>query len=235
MSSTPLPRSVRVVPGEIQTKSVTLRLLLPTEALPGWPPFVRLAEGIATRGRRLPKHAHEREEVLTFILEGFATYRLETGATESLASGSARLLTAVTRQTHEVNPAEGASTRWFNLVVGLPRSFAGPDRLQSLGADSPTVDVDTVQVRHLVGPRDPLQSAVGLQCESMTFVEESTTFRKVGPTARAILYAWAGEGAVDEHPVSAGESVLIEGVPGVSVRGGPGFRGIWASAPVAPA
>ncbi len=227
-------RSIRVVPGEIASGTVTVRLAIPTGAQPAWPPFRRLAEGIASRGRRLPAHAHEREDVLTYIVEGFASYQLEGGPVESLPHGAARLLTAVARASHRVDPAEGASIRWFNLVVGLPRSFAGPDRLQAAGPNVAPVEIDNVAVRKLVGPRGPMQSGSGLVCETLTFEQESTTFRRVGAGSRALLYASGGDGSVDEQPLSPGETALIEGVPGVSVRGRPGFRAIWASAPTEP-
>ncbi len=232
MSAPDGARSIRVVPGEISSGTVTVRLGLPTSTLPAWPPFRRLAEGIASRGRRLPPHAHEREDVLTFIVEGFASYQLEDGPVASLPQGAARLLTAVRRTTHRVDPAEGAAIRWFNLVVDLPPSYVGRDDLQSVGPETSSLEIDNVRVRKLVGPRGPMRSGAGLICEALTFPDASTTFRRVGAGSRALLYVSAGAGAVDEQPIAAGESAFLEGVPGVSVRGTPGFQAVWATAPV---
>ncbi|HTW55473.1 MAG TPA: hypothetical protein VMG36_03375 [Thermoplasmata archaeon] len=225
-------RSIRVVAGEIDTRSVTTRLVLPTGGQPVWPPFVRVAESAASQGRTLPAHAHEREEVLTFVTEGFAVYQLGHDAPVALSQGAARLLTTGVRTEHRVSPAHGGAIRWFNLVVGLPAADARAPRLQSAGADSPTIEVDTVRVRPLVGPRAPMTSGAGLECQELVFVNESTTIPRVGPRRRGVLYALAGRGTVDDQPLEAGEAALVEGVPGISVRGHVGFRAMFATGPV---
>jgi redox-sensitive bicupin YhaK (pirin superfamily) len=222
---------LRIVTGEIRGGNVTTRLVLPTAGQPIWPPFRRISEGIASRGRHLPTHTHEREEVLTYVLEGFTAYEGPGGPAATLPEGSAWLLTAVERSAHRVSPAEGASSRWFNLVVGLPKGYRGPDGLQSLGADRPAIEVDNVRVRRLVGPKGPIVPGSGLEFEAMAFAEASTTFRKVGPDRRAFLYAWSGRGSLDREPVEAGETAFIDGVPGVSIYGNSGFRALFASAP----
>jgi redox-sensitive bicupin YhaK (pirin superfamily) len=222
------------VTGEIESAPVSTRLLIPTSAQPLWPPFRRVAESIASQGRQSPTHAHELEEVLTYVTEGFASYQLEGGAADSLPHGSARLLTAPVRVRHRVAPAQGAVIRWFNLVVGLTRGASGPTRLQSAGPGTPSTDVDNVRVSLLVGPRAPMTSSSGLECQEMVFAEPSTTFLRVGRTRRALLYTLAGEGAVDQRELSAGAGALVEGVPGVAVQGRPGFRAIFASAPTGP-
>jgi redox-sensitive bicupin YhaK (pirin superfamily) len=176
-------------------------------------------------------HAHEHEEVLTYVTEGFASYGLEGGPTDSIPQHSARLLTAPSRASHRVSPAEGAIIRWFNLVVDLPETVTGSPQLQSAGPGVPYVEMDTVRIRPLVGPRATMRSVAGLECEEMVFVQESTTFPRVGEDRRAILYALAGEGSVDQQTVSAGEAALIEGQTAVGVRGARGFRAIFASAP----
>lgn len=230
---TPSPNSValRVVTGEIDSRTVSTLLVIPTVSQPAWPPFQRVAESIASRGRQMPAHAHEHEEVLTYVTEGFASYQLEGSAADPLPQGSARFLTAPSRATHRVSPAQGGAIRWFNLVVSLPRTFEGSTRLQSLRPDAPSLDVDNVQVLPLVGPRAPMRSMSGLECQRMAFADDSTTFPRVGENRRAILYALTGEGAVDQRSVGGGDAVLIEGVPGVAIHGSAGFRAIFATAP----
>ncbi|MCI4328336.1 MAG: hypothetical protein L3J86_02015, partial [Thermoplasmata archaeon] len=71
---------------------MTTRLLVPTPDQPNWSPFQRVAESLANRARQLPTHAHEREEVLTYVTEGLASYQLESLAAEALPRGSGRLL-----------------------------------------------------------------------------------------------------------------------------------------------
>jgi redox-sensitive bicupin YhaK (pirin superfamily) len=232
MASPAPTRSVRVFPGEIENGVVTTRRLVPSTGQPSWSPFQRVTESIANRGRQLPSHTHEREEVLTYVTEGFASYQLEGGTVEPLPRGSARLLTAPGQVSHRVGPAKGGAIRWFNLVVALPAGSADSPRLQSMGPESPSVEEDTVQVRPILGPGAPMTSVSGLACQELQFTGEGTTFRQVGANRRAVVYALSGRGAVDRKEMEGGEAALIEGMQGVAVEGHGGFCVIVATAPV---
>jgi redox-sensitive bicupin YhaK (pirin superfamily) len=223
--------TIRLVAGEIDSRTVATRLLIPTAAQPAWAPVRRLTESLASRGRTLPMHAHEQEEVLTYVIEGFASYQLEGEPPQVLPQGSARLLTAASRVNHRVSPSEGRAVRWVNLVVGAARPAVGPARLQAYSPSRPPDLVDQVEVRTLVAQGGPMVSAAGLECREMTFGEASTTFLPVGPERRAVLYALAGEGSVDAHHVEGGTAALVDGATAVALRGQAGFRAIVAIAP----
>ena len=224
-------RSIRITPGHLDTSVVTTRLLVPTPAQPNWSPFQRVAESLANRARQLPTHAHEREEVLTYVTEGYASYQLESLPVESLPSGSGRLLTSPGRVTHRISPTEGGAIRWFNLVVALRASASGDPKLQRMDPQTPAIEEDTVLVRPIVGPRAPMVSSVGLECQELRFPGEGTTFRKIGADRRAVFYAVAGRGSVGPHDIESGEVAFVEGMPGIPVRGDGGFWGILATAP----
>lgn len=224
-------RRVRIIAGDIDSRTVTTRLVIPNAGESSWHPFTRVAESVASRARQLPVHVHDHEEVLTHVIDGFASYQLEGGPVELLRPGSARLLTSPLRSNHRVSPAQGGAIRWFNIVVGLPESLAGPSRLQSVGPGTALIELDNTQIRPLVGPRGPMTSVMGLECEEIIFSVESTTFRKVGPGRRAIVYVTSGRGTVDERNVETGEAALIEGLPGMAIQGAEGFRCIFATAP----
>ncbi|MCI4326606.1 MAG: cupin domain-containing protein [Thermoplasmata archaeon] len=210
---------------------MTTRRLLPIPAQSTWNPFHRVAESLANRARQLPTHAHEREEVLTYVTEGFASYQFENGPAASLRRGSGRLLTTPGRATHRISPSEGGAIRWFNLVVGLPIDSTGGPRLQSMDSEAPTIEEDTVLVRSIVGPRAAMASSAGMECEALEFRTAGTTFRRVGPGRRAVFYAMSGRGSVDQKAIEVGEVAFVEGMPGVAVQGDGGFAGIWATAP----
>ncbi|MCI4332880.1 MAG: hypothetical protein L3K01_04010 [Thermoplasmata archaeon] len=223
-------RSIRVAPGQLDTSVVTTRLLVPTPDQPNWSPFQRVAESLANRARQLPTHAHEREEVLTYVTEGLASYQLESLAAEALPRGSGRLLISPGRVSHRISPTEGGAIRWFNLVVALPASVSGGPRLQRMDPQSPAVEEDTVLVRPIVGPRAPMASSAGLECQELRFQNEGTTFRKIGADRRAVFAAMSGRGSVGPHAIEAGEVAFVEGMPGVAVQGDAGFWGILATA-----
>jgi redox-sensitive bicupin YhaK (pirin superfamily) len=231
MGASARPRSVRVAPGELDTAVVATRLLFPTPSQPEWRPFHRVAESLANRARQLPAHAHEGEEVLTYVTDGFAAYQLESGPTEPLPRGSGRLLTSPGRATHRISPTQGGAIRWFNLVVGLPANSTGGPRLQAMDPSAPMVEEDTVLVRSIVGAEAAMRSAAGLECQELRFRSDSTTFRKVGPNRRAVFYAMSGRGSVDQKGIEAGEVAFVEGMPGVAIQGRSGFVGILATIP----
>jgi redox-sensitive bicupin YhaK (pirin superfamily) len=176
-------------------------------------------------------HAHEREEVLTYVTEGFASYQFESGPIQPLRRGSGRLLTSPGRTTHCISPTQGGAIRWFNLVLSLPASSTGVARLQLMDPQEPAIEEDTVLVRSIVGPRSAMTSSAGLVCEELQFRTEGTTFRKVGPAQRALFYAMAGRGSVAHQPIESGEVAFVEGMPGIALHGEAGFGGIFASAP----
>jgi len=222
---------IRVVHGEIDTKVVATRLIIPTRAQPEWPPLLRIAESIASRSRQMPAHAHEGAEVLSLVIEGVATYQLGAGAAERLTPGCARLLTAPQRAMHRLSPAEGGAIRWFNLVVQLPPGTLGENHLQSATPSSPVVEVDDMRLRRLVGSSGPMVSVSGLECQEMTFPRESTTFPRIGANRKAVLYVLSGRGSVDSDPVELGDAAIVENLPGVAIHGEAGLEAILMTVP----
>jgi redox-sensitive bicupin YhaK (pirin superfamily) len=225
------PPSVRIVPGVVDSHNVTARLVLPTSQQGAWPPFVRVAESIAAVGRRFPQHAHEAEEVLTFEIEGNASYEIPPSPAVALDPGCLELLASSSKVTHAIRPAGGTSVRWFSLVVSLPAGAAVPTRAQFDRPTASALQADGTVVRRLVGPGARTASACGLEAEEITFGSEGTSFRRVGRDRRGLVYAFAGRGGVDNEPLELGEAALIENASGIALRGARGFRVVVATLP----
>jgi redox-sensitive bicupin YhaK (pirin superfamily) len=223
--------SVRVIPGEIDARDATARTAIPTVAQPRWPPFERIAETIATPRRRVPQHRHEGVEVLTYVVEGSATYAFGTGPAEPLSAGSVRLLSAPTSVTHAITPGKGGTVRSFAVVAQLPAGRIAEVRLQSGQAVASPVQPDGTILRPIVGPGTSLTSAVGLAVEAIEYTSLGTVFRKVGHDRVAVIYALSGRGKVDDSALDGGEAALVDDAAGVAVQGHPGFRVVWVSAP----
>lgn len=223
--------TVRVVAGEIDSKDVTTRVVLPTAAQSRWPPFQRIAETIATPRRPFPPHRHEGVEVLTYVIEGSATYAFGSSAPEPLESGSTKLLTAPANVSHSISPAKGRTVRWFSLVVALPSGRPSTLRLQSSRVVTTDMQPDGTVLEDLVGPGSALESAAGLECEAIKFVQAGTVFRRVGHDRVAVIYALRGPGTIDYDALDAGEAALVENAAGVALQGGEGFHVIFSSAP----
>ena len=223
--------TIRLVQGEVDTKDVSTRVVLPTAAQPRWPPFERVAETIATPRRPFPPHRHEKSEVLTYVIEGSAFYAFASGAPEPLGPGSTKLLTASTGVSHSINPAKGQTVRWFSIVASLPPDGAFSPRLQSGSPPDSPVQPDGTVLQQLIGPRSTISSAAGLECEAIRFTDEGTAFRRVGHDRVAIVYALTGPGTIDNEPLDAGEAALVDAAAGMSLQGEPGFHVIFSTAP----
>ncbi len=222
---------VRVVPGEIGSKDVTTRIVVPTPDQPRWPPFDRVAETIATPRRPFPPHQHSDVEVLTYVIEGSASYLFGHNAPDSLLVGSVRLLTARAPVSHAINPDKGRTIRLFSLVVTLPPGASGSTTLQSGQVGATEMQPDGTVLRNLVGPRSALHSAAGLECEGIEFIQDGTAFRRIGHDRVAVIYALSGSGMIDNEMLEAGEAALVDDAAGVALKGEPGFSVILSTAP----
>jgi redox-sensitive bicupin YhaK (pirin superfamily) len=227
--------SIRIVRGEIGSKDVTTRTILPNPSREVLAPFDRIAETIATPKRRFPPHRHEGVEVLIYVIEGSAIYEHESGGADSLVPGATRLLTAPISVAHSISPSEGTTVRWFAAVAKLPDNRPSAPRLQAGLSRAGDVQPDGTIARKLIGPGSGLTSAAGLECVVIGFDSEGTSFHKVGHSRVAVGYAFAGSGAVDNETLEQGEAALVEGASGVALRGTPGFSVILVSAPRPPA
>lgn len=224
MSALPPSRtSLRVVSGEVQGKTYTSRMIFPSSTQASWPLFERLGEVIATSSRPFPAHGHQNQEVLTYIVEGFANYQMDDGTAEPLPAGAARLLTSPVKSTHRVSPARGGPIRWFNIVVTLPPGAAATNRLQTI-SPIPTTGAEGATYRTLVGPHGGLASAAGLESKAIDFVEEGTTFQRVGHDRRGVVYALGGRGEIDGQAIEVGEAVLVEDASGIAIHGFEGLK-----------
>jgi redox-sensitive bicupin YhaK (pirin superfamily) len=230
-SSAATAMQIRVVPGEIAAKDATVRVALPTSAQPHFPPFQRVAETISTPRRRVAQHHHAGVEVLTHVLEGSGVYEYGTSPPDPVRAGSTRLLTAATNVSHAINPAKGGTIRYFAVLTPLPPGDATESRVQSArGVESPP-QADGTAVTHLVGPDAGVRSAIGLEGESLRFVADGTSFRKVGHGHLALCYALSGRGTVDGQPIDGGEAAFIEDAAGIALQGRVGFRAIVLRVP----
>ncbi len=225
---------IRIVSGEIDVKDATTRVSIPTASQPRWPPFERVAETIATPRRPFPPHRHSGVEVLTYVIEGSASYEFGSSPATPLAPGSTMLLTAPSAVPHSINPGKGHTVRWFAVVAALTAGDAAAPRLQLRIAPWSAAGADGTSVRKLVGPGSGITSMIGLEAAAIEFRSAGASFRKVGHDRLAVCYALAGRGKLDNEVLEGGEAGLVEDVAGVAIQGPPGFRVVFVSAPRTP-
>lgn len=220
------------MPGEVDATDATTRTVIPTSTQASWPPLTRVGEIIATLGRKFPPHPHTAEEVLTYVMEGFAAYEVPPSPPQALRPGSVVLLTTPGRTVHSINPARGASIRWFSLVTELPDRAASAMRIQSALPTPTALQPDRTVVRRLTGEGASITSAAGLECEETRFGDRGTSFRRVGHDRRGVVYALTGHGEVDNQTLDVGEAALVEHAAGLSLHGQAGFHVLVATIPL---
>lgn len=217
--------------GEVDAKDVATRAVIPSSQLEYWTPFVRVGETIATPRKRFGSHTHERQEVLIYFTEGSAQHSLSPKGAEELRAGSVIFLSAGAPATHAVNPLAGRTVRWFSVVAELPAGSSVVEEARTLSAAPTSAQPDGTTLSFLLGGDSPIRSRIGLEVVAILFPEPATTFRRVGPNRRALFYALAGRGTIDNVPLEAGEAAFVENSAAVSVAGTGGFRVVQASAP----
>jgi quercetin 2,3-dioxygenase len=223
--------TVRIIPGEIAARDATTRTVIPTLLQGKWPPFERVAETIASARRRLPPHRHSGVEVLTYIIEGTASYDYELGPGTPVGTGSVQLLTAPGAVSHVINPGKGQTIRWFAVVADLPKGSIAAPAVQFGRPDAAREPADGPVIRQLVGAGAPVRSAIGLECSAVEFAVDGTVFRSIGHSTLGLCYALAGQGTVDNLALEGGEAALVEDSAGIAIHGRSGFRLVVVQAP----
>jgi len=226
--------SIRVVVGEINARDVTTRVVVPSGAQTAWPPFARVAETIATPRRPFPRHRHEGSEVLTYVIEGSASYAIEPGPPRPLTAGTIMLLTAPAAVSHAINPEKGSTVRWFSIVAALPSGASPTPRLQSARAEATELQAEGTVVRPLVGPGSALTSAMGLEAAEIDCRAPGASFRRIGHDRVAVCYALGGRGRLDNERLEGGQAALVENVAGIALQGQSDFRVVLVTAPRVP-
>ncbi len=223
--------SIRIVQGEVGSRDATTRIVLPSRAHESLPPFERVAETIATPRRRFPAHRHQGVEVLTYVIEGSASYEFGPGPAEPLVPGDVRLLTSPTTVSHAINPGTGSTVRWFAVVATLSGGKSDLPRVQAGVARSAGLQPDGTVERRICGPGSGLNAEAGLECASIEFEASGTVFRRVGHDRVGVAYTLSSTGTIDNQTLEAGEAALVEDAAGIALQGSPGFQLILAMAP----
>ncbi len=141
------------------------------------------------------------------------------------------LLTAPATVSHAINPMTGQTLHWFSVVATLPAGKPVPARLQSAQSEPTGPEPEGTIVRKLAGPGALLDSGSGLECESVNFREDGSSFHRVGHDRAAVCYALSGRGTIDDETLNAGQTALVSDAAGVAIHGRTGFHVVLATAP----
>jgi redox-sensitive bicupin YhaK (pirin superfamily) len=233
MATPDAARTLKVVRSEIDADEQTTSLLFPNRNQGPWLPFERFAETITTSRTKIGRHPHRAEEVLMYVLEGTIEHVDGSGRRESLTGGTVALISAHEEVSHELATVRGKRARWLSVVLRMPwHTEPPPTSVQIKGAGDPKAATDGTVQTPVVGPLARADSFGGLQLLDVEFAKDGTGFFRIGRDRRGVAYGLSGAGTVEGSPVEPGSGVLMETVSGVAIGGSPGFRVVFATAPV---
>ncbi len=222
-----------MVEGQIDADEKTTRLLFPTRDQPAWLPFERFAESMTTAQTQSGRHMHQDQEVAMYMLEGEIEHVDHDGRRETLTPGSTVVLTAHGDASHELVNVKGKRARWLSVVIRLPwHTEPPPNALQIKGPSDATEASDGTVQRPVIGPLARADSTSGLQVLDVEFARKGTGFFRVGKDHKAVAYALAGSGAMNDRPVEPGSGALLENLASVAIGGAAGYRVVLAMMPV---
>lgn len=223
---------LRVVASQMDLEDVSGRVLFPSPAQGPWLPLLRFAETTTMRrGDDSDAHTHEREEVLSYIVEGPVEYEDDAGRRTVLGSGAVALLTAPGSTRHNLMARPSPRSRWISVIVRCP---PGGPRSSSMvqianGPVPARTSAGTVE-RLLVGRGGAVASNAGLECTEIEFLSAGSCRCRVGSDRRAVAYGVDGTVRIDGASLEAGSGALFEDTAGVGIEGESGARVILASA-----
>lgn len=232
-SSLPEDR-LRILSGEIEDSHLApgySRVLFPTARQADWLPFTRFTESVSTSQKKVGMHRHSGEEVVLYVIEGSLQHSDDAGRSTVLGTYSVLVLSAPQEIQHEISLRRGRSARWLAMTLPL----AGPEGKPAISVLRPPVDApaptpEGALHRTFLGSRTLTLTASRLVGHDVEFVSPGAMFLPVGADRKGVAYVLRGTGTISQHPAEAGEGVLLDGVPGVEVEGGDGFRVVLVTA-----
>jgi redox-sensitive bicupin YhaK (pirin superfamily) len=184
-----------------------------------WLPLERFAESVASGEPVSDPHAHEKEEVVNYVLDGSATYLDGTGTKHEMRPGMVAVLSSLEPSRHDLIPGKGVA-RWLSLVVRLsqPRS-AEWTPLQIAPAVLRRPTSSRLRWLSVLGGDAPASSSVGVELAHLTFLATDRMVLEVPSGVRVVAYVLEGTPQIGGWPVVRGSGLLAQGSESFQIDG----------------
>jgi redox-sensitive bicupin YhaK (pirin superfamily) len=206
--------------------SVTVKRLMPVHGMLNYDPFVLWDHfDIASGG--FPDHPHRGFEAITYLFAGGMKHADNLGNRGTVHTGGAQRFTAGRGLVHSEFPHGHAAgiQLWINLparLKGLP-----PDYQQLQAGEIPEQAESGAHVRTIVGAGSPLTLRTPVEYLDIRLDAGASLTRPIPEGYRGFLYVVEGAITADGKQAAAGQALLVEDVPGLTLSAPQGGRLMW--------
>ncbi|MCI4323528.1 MAG: hypothetical protein L3K03_05850 [Thermoplasmata archaeon] len=177
-------------------------------------------------------HSHKAEEVVNYVLSGSLTCTNEEGHSENLTEGWVNMFSTVRERRHDVAAMPGSPARWLAVLLHIPRTLPDPESPSySYPAIPRALSTPGVRCKRVVSSEGPRGSLRELELLDFTFPGAVSMDVHVGLGRRTVAYLLDGGLRLDGQDMAAGDGLLMDDVPQITLSTQPGSRMILASVP----
>lgn len=211
---------------------ITVKRLMPAAGLMNFDPFV-LWDHFDIAAGGFPTHPHRGFEAITWIFAGGMRHKDNLGNEGTVYAGGAQRFTAGRGIMHSEIPDEHAAgiQLWINLPQRLKR--IEPEYQQVEAEELSVSESDGVRVVHIVGNAGAVRLHTDVEYLDITLSAGSRMQRHINMGWRGIVYIVEGavelgtEEGTDAQSLGAGDAVLVEGEPSLSLTSPAGAHLMW--------
>ncbi|HXH64775.1 MAG TPA: pirin family protein [Mariprofundaceae bacterium] len=205
---------------------VTVRRLMPVHGMLNYDPFVLWDHfDIETGG--FPDHPHRGFEAITYLFAGGMKHADNLGNRGTVHAGGAQRFTAGRGLVHSEFPDGHAAgiQLWINLPARLKGLPADYQQLQA--GEIPEHEENGVRIRTIVGEGSPLTLHTPVEYLEIAMSAGSTLTRDIPDGLRGFIYVVAGRVSAGERTAAAGQALLVEDTPALSLSAPEDTRLMW--------
>ncbi|MGN6224579.1 pirin family protein [Pseudoxanthomonas sp.] len=185
-----------------------------------WGPLRVINEDRVEAGRGFGQHGHRDMEIISYVLEGALGHKDSMGNASSIVPGDVQRMSAGTGVQHsEFNYSESGTTHFLQIWIIPDRQGVPPS------CEQKAFSAQDKQGRlRLIASPDGADGSVGLHQDARVYAglfdgDEKAELR-LAEGRLGYVHVARGEVTVNGHALAAGDALLYEGEPLVSVAAG---------------
>ncbi len=185
-----------------------------------WGPLRVINEDRVEAGRGFGQHGHRDMEIISYVLEGALGHKDSMGNASSIVPGDVQRMSAGTGVQHsEFNYSESGTTHFLQIWIIPDRQGVPPSYEQKAFSAQ-----DKQGRLRLIASPDGADGSVGLHQDARVYAglfdgDEKAELR-LAEGRLGYVHVARGEVTVNGHALAAGDALLYEGEPLVSVAAG---------------
>lgn len=185
-----------------------------------WGPLRVINEDRIAAGRGFGQHGHRDMEIISYVLEGALGHKDSMGHSSSIVPGDVQRMSAGTGVQHsEFNYSETGTTHFLQIWIVPDRQGAAPSYEERRFSDA-----EKRGRLRLVASPDGAEGSVSIRQDARLYAGlfdgDEQAELALAPSRLGYVHVARGAVEVDGRALSAGDALLYEGEPLVSLRNG---------------